>query len=161
MTVEDLNAAPADVARSLFLACCGSGAWAERMAARRPFGGLAAMEESAREVWRSLEKSDWLEAFAAHPKIGARKLTGEWAANEQSGMTQASQSTAESIRRLNIEYERRFGWIFIVCATGKTGDEMLESLAARLDNDEQREIEVAGAEQLKITELRLRKLIAQ
>lgn len=159
MTMEDLNAAPVDSATRLFLACCGSGPWAGTMAARRPFRDQAAMQNAGRAIWLSLDKSDWLAAFAAHPKIGAREPAGKWSENEQSGMVGASQSTAEAIQRLNIEYEHKFGWIFIVCATGKTGDEMLDLLKARLDNDPQTEIEIAAAEQWKITHLRLQKLM--
>jgi len=137
--------------------CCGSSAWARTMFNRQPFED---MHREADEVWWSLVPEDWLEAFAAHPKIG-QKSTAKWTSQEQNGMSQAAVETAEEIARLNAEYDGKFGFIFIVCATGKSADEMLELLRARITNSRDEEIRVAAGEQAKITHLRLDKLLAE
>lgn len=161
MTIEDLNHTGSEIAQNAFLACCGSRAWADAMTSRRPYADPAALRKAAEQIWWSLKRSDWLEAFAAHPKIGEKKPDAKWSENEQSGMARASETTAGAIARLNNEYEARFGWIFIVCATGKSGDEMLHLLKARLGNDSEAELVIAAGEQLKITQLRLQKLVAE
>ncbi len=136
------------------ISCCGSRAWAEAMFKRQPFEDI---HREADEIWWSLTPQDWLEAFAAHPKIG-QKSTAKWTEQEQSGMSSAAAATAEEMARLNSEYERKFGFIFIVCATGKSADEMLNILQARIHNERDEEIRIAAAEQAKITHIRLDKL---
>jgi OHCU decarboxylase len=137
--------------------CCGSSAWAQAMFTRQPFDDI---HRAADEIWWSLTTEDWLEAFAAHPKIG-QKSAAKWAAQEQSGMSSAAASTAAEMARLNAEYENKFGFIFIVCATGKSADEMLSILQARINNSREEEIRIAAAEQARITHLRLDKLLKQ
>jgi 2-oxo-4-hydroxy-4-carboxy-5-ureidoimidazoline decarboxylase len=161
VTLNQLNQSEPELARRAFLDCCGSRKWADIMTERRPYRDAAAMHNIAEELWSSLGEQDWQEAFAAHPKIGEQKASANWSAAEQSGMMRAAEGTAQSIRRLNEDYERKFGWIFIVCASGKSAEEMLQLLSERIKNDPPREFLLAAAEQLKITHLRLRKLVAE
>jgi OHCU decarboxylase len=136
------------------------------MAAMRPFRSAAAMAVTADEVWASLGPADWLEAFAAHPRIGeqAREApeTGmgtRWSDVEQSGVAAASDAVRERLAMKNRAYEARFGYIFIVCASGKRAGELLEIVERRLTNDAAAELQIAGEEQRKITRLRLAKLL--
>lgn len=161
-----LNALDAGEAERELLKCCGSKAWARAVAAQRPFGDTRELLQAADEIWWSLDASDWLEAFAAHPKIGGRKAAREqdaqareWSEQEQSGAREAEQATLDELAEANREYEEQFGHIFIVCATGKTAGEMLALLRARLPNDAATELRNAAEEQRKITRLRLEKLL--
>ena len=161
-----LNSLPPEEARAELLKCCGSARWAEGVAARRPYGSAEELEGTADRVWRELSPEDWLEAFGAHPKIGERKAAAEvsaearaWSEREQSGAGGASAETLSALAAGNRAYEERFGFIFIVCATGKTADEMLALLRGRIDNDSETELRVAATEQWRITELRLRKFL--
>ncbi len=136
------------------------------MAIARPYATLETLLASADEVWWSLDRNDWLEAFRSHPKIGEKKATDkvsaqsrQWSGQEQSGVAGASQNTVDSLAALNEDYEQKFGFIFIICATGKTSDEMLSALRERLQHDPEAELPIAAAEQGKITELRLKKLL--
>jgi OHCU decarboxylase len=147
--------------------CCGSQRWAKAVADQRPFADLDSVLRSASEVWFQLEKSDWLEAFASHPKIGEKKAQAQqseqeqrWSEQEQSGASLATEEAIRRLAQLNREYEERFGFIYIVCAAGKNVEEMLELLSSRIANDPALEIRSAAGEQAKITELRLRKLFA-
>lgn len=135
------------------------------MLAARPFDNDQALHECARRVWWALELGDWLEAFAAHPRIGDLEAvrarygrSAEWSAGEQSGAASADEETLQELMRSNADYERRFGHRFIVCATGKSASEMLEILRQRLGNPPDQELRAAAKEQLAITELRLDKL---
>jgi OHCU decarboxylase len=159
MTLDELNHLDPSHAASAFARCCGSTRWAAAMTAARPFASLDATRRRADEIWASLGESDWLEAFAAHPKIGERRPVSEWSAAEQAGMTAAGDDTTARLAALNAAYEARFGYIFIVCATGKSSSEMLALLLARMTNDPGRELAVAAEEQRRITALRLAKLV--
>jgi OHCU decarboxylase len=161
-----LDALGAAEAENELLKCCGSHAWARRMSARRPFGEMRELLKAADEVWWSLDAHDWLEAFAAHPKIGGRRAAREqdaqaagWSRQEQSGVREAGDATLDELAEANRAYEEKFGHIFIVCATGKTAAEMLALLRARLPNDAATELQNAAEEQRKITRLRLEKLL--
>jgi 2-oxo-4-hydroxy-4-carboxy-5-ureidoimidazoline decarboxylase len=163
-----LNQLPhAEAERALF-ACCASRAWVKEMLARRPYGSRTSLFAAADAVWEGLGKADYLEAFAGHPKIGEdpsalrRRFAGtaRWSNEEQAGVAAASDQVLARLHELNLEYERRFGYIFIVCATGKSASEMLTLLEARLDSPAEGELQVAAAEQAKITKLRLEKLEA-
>ena len=134
--------------------CCGAARWVDAMLARRPFGSQIALVESADSIWRSLSEADWLEAFRHHPKIGDRSADG-LAKREQSGVASAPAAIVHQLAETNRAYEARFGFIFIICATGKSAESMLEALRDRLRNDAQTEIRIAAEEQLKITHLRL------
>ena len=146
--------------------CCGASQWVAAMTARRPFPDRAGLLALADEVWWGLAEADWREAFGQHPRIGDRAAlrarfgsAGQWAAGEQAGVLGASEDALRALAEGNRAYEDRFGYIFIVCATGKTADEMLVLLRARLPNDPRDEIRVAAAEQAKITRIRLEKLL--
>jgi OHCU decarboxylase len=164
--LDEINKASAAEAESALIDCCGSKRWAFMMALSRPFESEEAMIEKAREIWNDLENSDWLEAFASHPKIGSRKAAerqkvraAEWSQAEQAGVSDADQTVRDKLEQMNVRYEDRFGYIFIVCASGKSADEMLEICSSRLKNNRKKEILVAAEEQRKITEIRLRKLL--
>jgi OHCU decarboxylase len=160
--VNDLDEA---AAREALTNCCAAQAWVEAMLAARPFADNDAVEEAAEAAASQLGEQDWLEAFAAHPLIGdvesLRKkyvATKSLAAGEQSGIAAASDATLQELAALNREYADRFGFIFIVFASGKTADEMLFILKRRINNPRQRELLNAAGEQMKITKLRLQKL---
>lgn len=162
---EQLNHASREAAEKRFLDCCGSRKWARMMALVRPFADAAALLEQAEEIWQSLEPQDWLEAFAAHPKIGARRAapqqpaqSAEWSQTEQSGTHTATDTVRDALAEANRLYEEKFGYIFIVCATGKSAEEMLTLCGERIHNAADLELRIAADEQRKITEIRLRKL---
>ena len=164
--IQHLNLLQATECENELLKCCGSKKWATGVVAERPFQNLVELKETAERVWWSLEPHDWLEAFHSHPRIGEKKAAAatseqsrQWSEGEQAGVAQAASSTLQTLAHLNQRYEEKFGYIFIVCATGKTSEEMLEILRARLDNNPEQELSVAAAEQAKITALRLEKLV--
>jgi OHCU decarboxylase len=142
------------------LECCGSRNWAAQLLAARPFQDISQLETMATDIWWRLAPTDWLEAFSKHPKIGEKGKVSQWSSEEQSGMNSAATDTAKKLRALNQTYFEKFGWIFIVCATGKSAEEMLSLLEARLPNRPEDELPIAAAEQNKITLLRLRKLLS-
>jgi OHCU decarboxylase len=132
------------------------------MLAARPFASDAELLAAAERVWWGLGRTDWLEAFAAHPRIGERGSGGaltDWARREQAGADGAAGATLAALAQGNLTYEERFGHVFLISATGKTADEMLGALRDRLTNDPGTELRVAAAEQAKITRLRLDKLV--
>lgn len=128
------------------------------MTAARPYAIADAMFVTGDVVWSALDRADWLEAFSSHPQIGGQS-TNRWSAHEQSGVATATETVLDRLATKNREYESRFGYIFIVCATGKSADEMLEMLERRITNDPDRELPIAAEEQRKITRLRLEKLL--
>lgn len=147
--------------------CCGSRSWVAAMMAARPYADDADLLEKAANCWWGLPRDEWLQALAAHPRIGdldslaARHAdTAHWAGGEQAGVAAASEATRSRLAQANAEYESRFGHLFVVCATALPADEILRMLEARLDNPPQEELLIAAGEQLKITWLRLRKLPA-
>jgi OHCU decarboxylase len=156
--LDRFNALPADEAAALLLPCCGSRAWARRMAGSRPFQGIAELRETSDRIWWSLGGEDWREAFAAHPRIGEKG--SRWSEAEQAGARGADARTLAGLSEANRVYETCFDHIFIVCATGKSAAEMLGLLRARLDNDPETELRIAAEEQRKITHLRLEKLFS-
>jgi OHCU decarboxylase len=165
MRLADLNALDDGAAVGVFRRCCGSSRWARQMSAARPFADAAAMAAAADRIASTLEPADWLEAFAAHPTIGAGRAGqaagAGWSEQEQAGVALATDETLTRLADANRAYEARFGYIFIVCATGKTADEMLALLERRLRHDAGDELGIAAEEQRKITRLRLTKLIEQ
>lgn len=135
------------------------------MVDRRPFGSLDALLLAADEVWTSTDASDWHEAFAHHPRIGEKQSvadqtsrTSAWSASEQAAISAGSTEAQVELAKINREYENRFGHIYIVCANGKTAEEMLAIAKKRLRNDPESELRVAAEEQRQITRLRLRKM---
>jgi OHCU decarboxylase len=166
--LDQLNRFSPAQAEAEFVKCCESRNWARSLTDARPFTDADALFRKADSVWWSLSDQDWLEAFRAHPKIGKQKAAAvqseqarSWSAQEQSGVEDAAAETKAALAAGNQEYEERFGFIFIVCATGKTSEEMLAMLKARLQNDPGTELRVAAEEQRKITRLRLEKLLTQ
>ena len=160
------NALAPEAAREELLKCCGSKRWAEAVEQGRPYLSLWHLIAQAKDVWRGLDRDDWLEAFRSHPKIGERKAANQvaaqsqqWSAQEQKGVANAAPEAVDKLARLNRAYEEKFGFIFIVCATGKSSDEILALLEQRLANAPEAELPIAAAEQARITELRLRKLL--
>lgn len=157
------DAAAADLAR-----CCGASGWVEGMLARRPFVTREQLLGAAEAVWWRLSDNDWREAFGHHPPIGGdveqlrQKFgaTAELCEGEQAGVAGATDEVLDELAGLNTLYLERFGYIFIVCASGKGADEMLALLKARIDNDAEREIRIAAGEQAKITRLRLTRQVA-
>ena len=158
MTLAQLNElAPADAAYML-LQCCGSQEWASRMTSQRPFQTVEDLLDAADRHWLGLSEVDWLEAFAAHPRIGERSIS-IWSQREQAGALSAEDATKRDLAIGNVDYEKLFGFIFIVFASDKTADQMLALLRERLGNDRDTEIRNAVAEQMKITRLRLARLM--
>lgn len=149
-----------------FRRVCGCGRWAEAMAAKRPFSSIEALHAAADEVWWSLAPENWKEAFSHHPRIGSRDAlkekfarTAAWASGEQARVSEADEALIDGLLSGNDEHEARFGYIFIVCATGKSAAEMLTILRTRLGNDEASELRASACEENRITHLRLQKLI--
>lgn len=164
--LQRLNSRSTDEVEEELLKCCGSREWARQVSAGRPFASLDDLIKESERVWWSLAPGDWLEAFHSHPKIGEQKAAAttaieaqRWSADEQAGVRNSAQQTLEALAQLNREYEEKFGYIFIVCATGKSSEEMLTILRERLGNGTKEELRHAAAEQAKITQLRLKKLV--
>jgi 2-oxo-4-hydroxy-4-carboxy-5-ureidoimidazoline decarboxylase len=161
-----LNALSAEEAGRALTTCCGSSRWVEGMLRLRPFASDSALFAGAEAIWPSLERADYLEAFAHHPEIGGDlealrakfRPSAELSASEQAGVTDADLATLLRLRDGNLTYKARFGHVFIVCATGKSAAEMLALLEARLVNPPELELGIAAAELAKITRLRLEKL---
>ncbi len=156
MTIDELNGLPAGRAERELLRCCGSRRWAAAMVSARPFPDLDHLKRSADTIWKGLAPGDWLEAFAAHPRIGDRPAGG-WAAQEQAGVSEAARTR---FAELNRAYEARFGYIFIVCAAGRSGGELLTALERRLMHNAEDELPIAADEQRAIMQLRLDRLLA-
>lgn len=166
MTLHELNTLPRHQLIAQLNKCCSSAAWINKMLPFFPADDLVELLEDAEEQWFKCSEEDWKEAFSHHPKIGdidslKKKFasTAHLASGEQSGVNTASSKTIEALAEGNKKYEDKFGYIFIVCATGKSAEEMLEILQSRLSNDPEKEIEIAADEQNKITKLRLEKLL--
>jgi 2-oxo-4-hydroxy-4-carboxy-5-ureidoimidazoline decarboxylase len=164
-----LNASARGEATATLLRCCGSSRWVERMLQRRPFASMGELHAAAEAAWSSLDRADYLEAFAHHPRLGAdpARLRGRFdlsaqeqaeSAQEQAEVARADEATLETLRAGNAAYEARFGFVFLVCATGKSARDVLTLLEQRIGNDSETELGVAAAEQAKITRLRLERL---
>jgi len=138
--------------------CCGSARWATDVARQRPYASVNDLQNNAERVWWSLKSEDWIEAFGQHPRIGER--AEGWAKGEQSGMEKADDKIRKKLATLNKKYEKKFGHVFLICATGRGPESMLRSLEQRLKNDEDAELKIAAQEQAKITRLRIDKLLA-
>ena len=163
--VARLDALTPRAAEAALLDCCGSPEWVRRMRERRPFASAAELHATADLVWDDLDREQWLLAFRAHPEIGGTASTqGErgtaWSVAEQAGVDPEATATRTALAEANRAYRERFGHVFLVCATGKSGDEMLALCRERLANDPERELLVAAEEERKILHLRLDKLLA-
>jgi 2-oxo-4-hydroxy-4-carboxy-5-ureidoimidazoline decarboxylase len=167
MTLAKLNTLPKPELTDALRKCCGSTAWVEAMADLFPVPDKETLFEQAASIWYGLSEQDWREAFTHHPKIGdinslKKKFasTSAWAAGEQAAVQQSSQAVLEALADGNARYEEKFGYIFIVCATGKSAEQMLTLLQDRLPNEPTEEIRISMEEQAKITHIRLEKLLA-
>ena len=145
MTLAELNVLPRYRAEEELLKCCGSTAWVRGMARRRPFVSFDRLLQAASETWWRLDPADWLAAFRAHPQIGQRHTAAHispqaqaWSAQEQAGMSRAGVGVTRDLEGANQEYLAKFGYIFIVCASGKSAEEMLALLRSRLPNSPRR-----------------------
>ncbi|MFI5345703.1 MAG: 2-oxo-4-hydroxy-4-carboxy-5-ureidoimidazoline decarboxylase [Elusimicrobiota bacterium] len=167
MTLEEFNALPAERAGEELERCCGASRWVEIMLKCRPFKDKAKVLSDAEATWSVMLPRDWMEAFEHHPRIGDKDAlrerfakTADWAKGEQAGAAAADEATLDALAAGNAEYEDKFGFLFIVCATGKSAKEMLALLNARLPNTQTAELKNAAAEQAKITKIRLEKLLS-
>jgi 2-oxo-4-hydroxy-4-carboxy-5-ureidoimidazoline decarboxylase len=160
------NNLPTNEAADEILPCCGSKAWARTMATRRPISNGSALLLASNEIWRALSENDWMEAFRSHPRIGespsacssAQSVT--WSGQEQQKVTAADDDVKTALARANREYEQRFRRIFIVRASGKSPQEILQILQRRLSNDDTTELRESAEQQRQITQIRLKKWLS-
>jgi 2-oxo-4-hydroxy-4-carboxy-5-ureidoimidazoline decarboxylase len=167
MTLIEFNNQSLEKVRAELFKCCGCTNWLNKLIKHFPFQSIEDLKINSDKAWYACSKQDWLEAFSHHPKIGEKAgenknltSTKEWASQEQSGVKSAAQSVLDELSLQNRKYEERFGYIYIVCATGKTAREMLEIVKERLNNDPEKELHIAAGEQNKITHLRIDKIFA-
>ena len=158
-TLDAFNAAPPDAAERDILACCASARFARAINGGRPYRDAAALQDAADAAFATLSWDDIVESMNAHPRIADPATGAGWSAAEQSGAAAASDQVRQALGRGNVAYEERFGHIFLICASGLSGQEMLNQLQARLKNNDDSERAVVRAELLKITRLRMRKLL--
>lgn len=166
-TLDAWNKADEASALEAMIACCGAMRWASAMVALRPIESLVELSEAADRAWATMQEADWMEAFACHPRIGERKAvhasakSTEWSKQEQSKAADAAEKVLEEIAEGNVRYEERYGFTYIVCATGKTAEEMLAILKRRLDSDRETELREAAEQQRQITQIRLGKWLIE
>jgi len=165
MTLAEFNALPPSDAEAALLDCCGATRWTKQLAAMRPFDNAESLYKSADAAWQEMDRADMLEAFSRHPQIGQQAATGsqshrQWSEGEQKGAQNAAEDVKARLSRQNRAYFEKFGYIFIVCATGKSAQEMLALLDHRLQNGDAAELPIAAEQQRLIMRLRLEKLIA-
>lgn len=161
MTLQEFNTLEKEVAAKELFSCCGSDTWVSALMKSFPFASEQQLVEKATEAWyHECGGTDWLQSFTHHPEIGdAKSLAEKFAGKEQAGVAAASGATIEALASANAAYKKKFGFIFIVFATGKSADEMLALLRSRIDNNADEEIRIAMGEQHKITLLRFQKLL--
>ena len=166
MSLKELNALDKMQLKELLTNCCGSSNWVKKMSSLFPFADEAQLFQKATATWHACNENDWREAFTHHPKIGGLAslkqkfaATAGWAAGEQASVQQTSQEVLQALYDGNELYEEKFGYIFIVCATGKSAVEMLRLLTIRLHNKQEDEIKTAMEEQNNITAIRIAKLL--
>jgi OHCU decarboxylase len=165
-TLAQWNAADEKAALDAMIACCGARRWAEAMVALRPIAGVFELSEAADRVWSTMNESDWLQAFACHPRIGERKVnataqSAAWSRQEQSSVSAARARVLAELAEGNARYEEQFGFTYIVCATGKSAEEMLAILNKRLQSDRAAELREAAEQQRQITQIRLGKWLVE
>ncbi|MEO6541560.1 MAG: 2-oxo-4-hydroxy-4-carboxy-5-ureidoimidazoline decarboxylase [Ferruginibacter sp.] len=163
MTIKSFNKLNKEEKAKQLVSCCGSTAWVAMMLKQFPFAGETDLVDGATDIWyNQCNGTDWLESFTHHPKIGdVKSLTKRFAGREQASVASASKKTIIALANANKEYEAKFGFIFIVCATGRSASEMLHLLEDRLSNTIGEELHIAMGEQMKITILRFQKLITE
>jgi len=160
-TLASFNRLSRGEAERRLLACCGSRAWAAKVAAGRPYASVPTLIETADVEWEKLKASDWLEAFTAHPRIGERGGRAPAASNrEQKGVMSAREETLAVLAEGNRLYEERFGHVFLISAAGRSAEDVVAALRQRIENDPATELNVAAEEQRKITRLRLKSMLS-
>jgi 2-oxo-4-hydroxy-4-carboxy-5-ureidoimidazoline decarboxylase len=159
-TLAAFNAASPQAAERDVLACCASRSFAKLIAEGRPYRDLAALHAAVDVAFASLSWDDLVESMNEHPRIGDRPPGGAWSAAEQSGAASAGDQVRLALAEGNVAYEKRFGHVFLICASGLSGQEMLTQLEARLGHDEEAERVIVRRELLKITQLRMTKLLS-
>ena len=166
MNLKTVNNASIEQCTHSFMQCCTSSVWVNAMVAARPYTDTKALAKQADLAWQGLSESDYKEAFEGHPQIGNMDTlrakyanTKALASGEQSSVNEASVHVLLELAQGNTDYLEKFGFIFIVCATGKNAEQMLTLLQARLPNDKATELVNAAQEQRKIFHLRLEKLL--
>lgn len=166
VTLDDLNSMPRDEAEELLRACCGATSWVNAMLDRRPYESATRLLDDADVAWAMTSVDDWHEAFSHHPRIGDKAgrsgqpgLADGWSEAEQKKIRLASSSTHDQMSLVNIAYERKFGHIYIVNATGKSANDLLTIARSRLKNNAEKELRIAADEVRAITRVRLEKLI--
>jgi OHCU decarboxylase len=168
VSLDELNALPQSEAEELFSSVCGASSWIIEMARGRPYDSVDQLLAKADEAWASTGPDDWYEAFSHHPRIGeGESAAGQnarakgWSEKEQALIRGASSNVFDQMSLVNRAYEEKFGFIYIVSAAGKSGDELLELARERLRNDTDTELRIAAGEQAKIMRLRLEKLFEE
>jgi len=163
MTLAAFNTLDKTTAAQHLFACCGSTHWVSAMMIHFPFVSEKQLVDCATSIWyEQNSESDWRESFTHHPKIGdVKSLTEKFAGKEQAGVAVATSETIAALAQANTDYENKFGFIFIVCATGKSATEMLQILLDRLKNTAEEELHIAMGEQQKISIIRFRKLLTE
>tara|TARA_B110001454_G_C12436422_1_gene315857 strand:- start:72 stop:572 length:501 start_codon:yes stop_codon:yes gene_type:complete len=166
MTLDDVNTLSKHQATNAFMQCCTSSKWVNAMVAARPYANKQSLVKQADSAWKNLAETDYLAAFDGHPQIGDLDTlrakyanTKALASGEQSAVNEASEQVLLDLSNGNADYLEKFGFIFIVCASGKSAAQMLELLRERLPNDKATELVNAAEEQRKIFHLRLEKLL--
>lgn len=159
-TLAAFNAAAPEAAERDVLACCASGTFAKAIARGRPYRDPASLQYAVDAEFTALSWDDIVEGMNAHPRIGDRTAAAGWSAAEQSGTAAASDEVRRDLAEGNVAYEERFGHVFLICASGLSGPEMLNQLRVRLENDHDAERAVVRAELRKITELRMAKMLS-
>jgi 2-oxo-4-hydroxy-4-carboxy-5-ureidoimidazoline decarboxylase len=157
--LTSLNAVPGEIARQRLLVCCSSERWAAEVASGRPYASAAKLLASSDAAMVGLAPADLEQALAGHPRIGERGDVDQQAASEQAGVLAADQATIQALAEGNEEYERRFGHIYLVCATGRDAADLLALLRERLGNDPETEWGVVRRELGKINRIRLTRLL--
>ena len=162
MNLQELNELNEIDAKEVFSRCCSASNWVNDMVNARPYKDIDAVQARAVKVWRTMEKPDFMEAFDGHPKIGdpesladKYRNTHALASDEQSSVEVASEEVIHKLAIANQQYKQKFGYIFIICATGKTADQMLDLINRRIYNDPESELAIAATEQQKITAIRI------
>lgn len=165
--IATLDSLPDGEFRGLMRSCCASQRYVDEMAARRPFREKEFLFATSKQVWFALNRGDWLEAFAAHPRIGGLKKDKDddrfkkWSESEQAGVSSADNGLLSELAKLNDDYYQKHGFVFLICASGKSALEMTEKLRERITKDTDTEIDNAAHEQVQITEIRLRKALGE
>jgi 2-oxo-4-hydroxy-4-carboxy-5-ureidoimidazoline decarboxylase len=166
-TLSAWNEAEAQEALDAMLTCCGARRWASGMVVLRPVASIADLSAAADRIWSTMKEADWMEAFACHPRIGERKVAhaskkfAAWSQQEQSSAENAAERVLAALAEGNLLYEQRFGFTYIVCATGKSAEDMLAILNRRLASDRAAELIEAAEQQRQITQIRLGKWLVE